>query len=93
MYVYTSSNFVFRSSFSPPLFGFDFQPANSGGVELARQCRPAYPGSVYRSSILLPMEISVFSSFTFSFLFSSLASVIYFPYFLPSFLSYFLQLY
>ena len=51
MYMYTSSNFVFVFSIPPPLFGFEFDPANSGGVELARKCQPAHPGSVYRSSI------------------------------------------
>jgi hypothetical protein len=38
---------------------FDFQPPDLGGVELARKCRPACPGSVYRSSIPVCIHISV----------------------------------
>jgi hypothetical protein len=38
---------------------FEFQPTDLGGVELARKCRPACPGSVYRSSIPLHLHVYV----------------------------------
>ena len=40
-------------------FGFEFRPADLGGAELARKCRPACPGSVYWSSIPLQLHIYV----------------------------------
>ena len=47
-----------------PYFGFEFHPPYPGGVELARKCRPAYPGSVYRSTIPLCVHISTTPPFS-----------------------------
>ena len=59
VYLFLVSNVVLFCVVTHLCMVFDFQPPDLGGVELARKCRPAYPGSVHRSSIPVCIHMSL----------------------------------